>query len=64
MLAADAGDANAQIGRDLRSHVDTVRKWRRRYSQSGQRGWVKIRIRNTREATVGARVGPVDQRYG
>ncbi len=27
----------------------------------GQRGWVKIRIRNTREATVGAVVGRVDQ---
>ena len=27
----------------------------------GQRGWVKLRIRNTREATVGAVVGPVEQ---
>jgi ATP-dependent DNA ligase len=27
----------------------------------GQRGWVKFRIRNTREATVGAVIGRVDQ---
>ena len=27
----------------------------------GQRGWVKVRIHNTREATVGAVIGPVDQ---
>ena len=27
----------------------------------GQRGWVKFRIHNTREATVGAVIGPVDQ---
>jgi ATP-dependent DNA ligase len=27
----------------------------------GQRGWVKLRIRNTREATIGAVIGPVDQ---
>ena len=29
--------------------------------QPGQRGWVKFRIRNTREATVGAVIGHVDQ---
>lgn len=27
----------------------------------GQRGWVKVRIRNTREATVGAVIGSVEQ---
>lgn len=27
----------------------------------GQRGWVKFRIRNTREATVGAVIGPADE---
>ena len=27
----------------------------------GQRGWVKLRIHNTQEATIGAVIGPVDQ---
>jgi len=31
VLAADTGDANAKIARELGVHVDTVRKWRRRY---------------------------------
>lgn len=32
------GDANAQIARDLGVHVDTVRKWRRRYCTDGLDG--------------------------
>jgi transposase len=38
VLAAGRGEANAQIGRDLRVDVDTVRKWRRRYSVDGLGG--------------------------
>lgn len=38
VLGADAADANAEIGRDLRVHVDTSRKWRRRYSAEGMDG--------------------------
>ncbi len=38
VLAAAAGDANAQIARDLGVHVDTVRKWRRRYCAHGMDG--------------------------
>jgi transposase len=38
VLAADGGDANAQIARDLGVHVDTVRKWRRRYCTDGLDG--------------------------
>lgn len=35
VLAAADGDANAQIARDLAVHLDTVRKWRRRYCAEG-----------------------------
>lgn len=38
VLAADGGDANAQIARDLAVHVDTVRKWRRRFCTGGLDG--------------------------
>ncbi len=38
VLAAAEGDANAQIARDLAVHVDTVRKWRRRYCAHGLDG--------------------------
>jgi len=38
VLAADAGETNAQIARDLRVHVDTVRKWRPRYCVDGLYG--------------------------
>ncbi len=38
VLAAADGDANAQIARDLGVHVDTVRKWRRRYCADGLDG--------------------------
>jgi len=38
VLAADGGDTNAQIARDLDIHVDTVRKWRRRYCAEGLDG--------------------------
>jgi len=38
VLAAADGDPNAQIARDLGVHVDTVRKWRRRYCADGLDG--------------------------
>lgn len=38
VLAANAGLSNAAIARDLQVTVDTVRKWRRRFSQSGIAG--------------------------
>lgn len=38
VLAAADGDANAQIARDLGVHLDTVRKWRRRYCTDGLDG--------------------------
>jgi transposase len=38
VLAAAGGDANAQIARDLGIHLDTVRKWRRRYCADGLDG--------------------------
>jgi transposase len=38
VLAAADSEANAQIARDLGVHVDTVRKWRRRYCSDGLDG--------------------------
>ena len=38
MLAAAEGMANAAIARDLGINVDTVRKWRRRFSEQGLDG--------------------------
>jgi len=38
VLAAADGHTNAQIARDLTVHVDTVRKWRRRYCSDGLDG--------------------------
>lgn len=38
VLAANASLSNAAIARDLQVTVDTVRKWRRRFSQSGIAG--------------------------
>ncbi|WP_427017772.1 IS630 family transposase [Pseudarthrobacter sp. P1] len=35
VLAAARGEPNAVIAADLRIHVDTVRKWRRRYAAGG-----------------------------
>ena len=38
VLAAADGEANAHIARDLEVHLDTVRKWRRRYCADGLDG--------------------------
>lgn len=38
ILAAAAGHSNAAIGAGLGVHVDTARKWRRRFSQHGLKG--------------------------
>lgn len=38
VLGAADGDTNAQIARDLGVHLDTVRKWRRRYCADGLDG--------------------------
>jgi len=38
VLAAAAGQANAAIAGELAVHVDTVRKWRRRFAASGLAG--------------------------
>ena len=38
VLAADDGQSNAGIAADLALHVDTVRKWRRRFAADGLDG--------------------------
>jgi transposase len=38
VLAAARRESNASIARDLRVHVDTVRKWRRRFAAEGLAG--------------------------
>ena len=38
VLAAAAGEANAQIAHDLGVHVDTVRTWRGRFAAEGMKG--------------------------
>ena len=43
VLAAARGDPNAAIAADLRLHVDTVRKWRRRFAEHGLDGLKDLR---------------------
>ena len=38
VLSAARGDPNAAIAADLRIHVDTVRKWRKRFAAEGLKG--------------------------
>jgi transposase len=38
VLAAANGQTNAVIAAELRMHIDTVRKWRRRFCQHGLDG--------------------------
>lgn len=60
---ADPAEAQRWLGEYTAANVGVeglVAKGASQRYRPGQRGWVKIRIRNTREATVGAVVGPVD----